>query len=947
MTEIYTKKVVGNPQTASTNVTSTSNSNQVISTGVGQTGMNAQLEATLTKLEISYEEYLKYCEQNPEFATYDVSKQKEIVAANKVSQATNASAPSETDVSMLSTPASLATTEVDATASIASTPIEQAETIEQAFEPIEIQELDSSKYDGISFDFNHFNELSFDDQLNLFFEKYAKNKFLYGDPNQKRTEEDWNRLSNEEKQSLISQSTSIINGQFQRDKFCEGNLATFLGIKMEELQIANSKEMSFAEYNNLSVRDKEGARLDFLQKAYIAEDDEAFNVVNTLDISQRHFVETQFETTQGLRMLLEQHKDKLSGVKFKGKLLTELALDENSSLTQTDIQQILRGINLKIPKSERLSVVDLQYNYLNSMQDPNDPTSLTENQQHRLRSLTSLVNSNFYKNNKLEIFKRPETNYLETDLINDPQYGELWKSTSNNDTRILILSNFLEEKLKDKTDNEKAEYFSNIIHELNWMGVTEAGSREERREIRVANSALVNDLFKFAFMKMNKEEQVCLASQDNLLTATLTVDNMNEETPAEVALAAQATQVVLNAEADSPEVRQAIDGLAITTMDNVSAEVNLTLSPGYAGFDSEEVQNHHVATAYRINRENPENGHITAGMLINTALHSTDEARANATERVGELSAEHETSVLTALTKDCSLATQRAIEKDVASTLDVENQADAVKLLRDNVQTQFEGEDVDKYLTTLADNIHNLDKSAQQDALNHIYESGNQSAINKALENLSDLTKTPVVLQEAEMPRLFEEIIVKTALNDADLAGLDLTQQLSSVQIASLTPAEKQKYYMNMFTQASANDKIKILEKLPNGTQKKIIFTVIARFAPRLLENMVDAGLGIQMLSSNLPMDASNKVLKAMVNSDNPDVKKQVADIKKDKNYQDRLANIEGSSVKYSVDLGGSMKNNMTTPSDFARTIGLTTDDVINIDVQTMFARYRQGGFRA
>jgi len=46
---------------------------------------------------------------------------------------------------------------------------------------------------------------------------------------------------------------------------------------------------------------------------------------------------------------------------------------------------------------------------------------------------------------------------------------------------------------------------------------------------------------------------------------------------------------------------------------------------------------------------------------------------------------------------------------------------------------------------------------------------------------------------------------------------------------------------------------------------------------------MIEAGMGPQMLSTNLPLDASNKVLKSMINSENPEVKKQVAELEQDK----------------------------------------------------------------
>ena len=154
-----------------------------------------------------------------------------------------------------------------------------------------------------------------------------------------------------------------------------------------------------------------------------------------------------------------------------------------------------------------------------------------------------------------------------------------------------------------------------------------------------------------------------------------------------------------------------------------------------------------------------------------------------------------------------------------------------------------------------------------------------------------------------------------------------------------------------IFYRIQASEKIKLISKIPDGTQKKTIYTIIARFEPRLLENMVENGMGKQMLSSNLPMDASNKVLKAMLKSENPEVKKQVAEIRKDKNFTERIENMETSFEQGNntnkVTENSANQSYMTTPNDFASHIGLTPEDIAQINKKGMFARFNNGGFKA
>ena len=867
---------------------------------------NIDISSRAAELGITVEQYNILCAKDEVFAyAYnDIKYQKQVVEQHINSTAITTSTTAKQTPSQ---------TVIAGDASNASEPVAQNLQAQAAQVEVESEESIDDSLRSENYNFRAFDKLDDSEKYQVLFTELARNHYLYGDQNNIKTPEDWKNLSEEEKNNLIYDAGEMFseeNKEFyerifsliKKDENGSPNAISELAnnnalFHLENVLLANRLNMSVSDYEKRSLDDK---IMDF-------------NDAYSLDLNTENLTALQIKKLEENRDLTRAWGYFLAteGNQPDNEYWYCVQQNLNNALDFSCLKEQIAEYNKK--NGTKISYTDIKESYMKYQLDNNlIPDEEVESFKEKYEQIEKYNDSSL----KIVIDSNDLKKLVENDKIKLPTppllermkntYGQDFSSATM-EQKFVTISKFLDDEL-GKTSNvdEQAEIVSNLSCEL---------------LIENSDNGLLVGAIYGAIVKNGSEDlQTALAGKFDTISASLNSLNVRSFGKNKKALK--------NFQSACCKVCEQGASLAIEAMKNATNEQNLILSEGFANFNDEKVQNFHMNTAYNINNENPD---IAVQMLNNTAQYSADSVRADATKRVGELDKKHEIPVLEALTKDCSLATATAIEYDVPSTLDIENQIEAVELLGDNVQVQFEDEDVDKYLSTLADNIKNLDKSVQQEALDYVYETGNQVAIEKATENLI-APQTPQIIQEAELPRVFERVVISKALSDSDLAGLDLTKQLSSSQVSSLPPQEKQKYYINMFVKASANDKIKFLEKLPNGTQKKVVFTIIARFAPRLLETMVDAGMGPQMLASNLPFDASNKVLKAMMHSGNSDVQKQIADLISDKDYHERIQNFGGARLdavfEQKKDKELAESSYMSMPKDFMHNYGVTPEEM-------------------
>lgn len=911
------------------------------------------------ELGITEKEYNAICTLDPSFGApgRTVEEQRTYIQENhpellNPTKATVATTPTVIEESAPTT--QIATTTTEEITSVEQT---QAAQIAQNVVESEVKESvkdntnnnnDTLELDRIyEYDFRAFEELDGRKKLRVIFTETARNKYLYGDKNLGRTPEDWENLSEDDKKELIRNERKAFFSEENRhfyhhqkeileEDLTEDEMKTILSSistsKLEKILLANTYAMSIDEYNK---RPKIQQEDDFIGLFF---DTKFSENTTSLTENQENRLQDNIEIQKAWYdvqiAILKKDGEEKHAEQIKEIQALKIAIEQYPYATEMECLQIeIDKFNTEFPNF-KIAMSDLKEIALRNQINRGEKTSeLDRKALERLEAFNRKpLKTLIAAKNIDQLLEEKKIDLLEYSLLEEAANSEIGYDPSQSDEEKYIkLEKYLDKKLTSVTSNsERVTLIANLIYEL-------------LKEDKDSNGPLIQALHEHAVRHCGKEFETELAKQLDQVLIHANVANADVFSPETGYHLATSLGLFTK---ENPEFGNQLtteyinntNGEQLThTNDDTPSAFDVILNN--ENFDKSVKQ----ATSQRTLTESHKNEEIAEKMSASIKNSNNETAKIELATNAYLAASSLQTQFLSDATYQCSAATAAAIEADVASKFATENQADAVKLLRDNVKTQFEGKDVDKYLSTLADNIHNLEVSVQQDALKHIYESGNQAAIDKALENLFDERKSINEIRDAETSNTF------SLLDNIDFSDLDLKQKLSPSEIAALPPAKKQQYYIEMFKQASPSDKLKILEKIPSGTQKKTIFTIIVRFVPGLMKNMIEAGLGLQMLSSNLPMDASNKVLKAMLASENNEVKEQVETIRKDKTYAERLENME-SEINSQNRIDEILSNPatasyMSTPRDLAKTLGLTPDEIK--DVKTMYARYYQGGFKA
>ena len=132
-----------------------------------------------SKLGITQEQYVKLCTENPQFLTLSFEEQLKFIKNIKQSVDTSAATDETTDTSAGSDVAAEAST--------------------------------NNGSDEKTITKSRFSKMSLRKKFDVYSTELAKNQFLYGDADNKKTIEDWNNLSKEEQQKLIEQQKTILS----------------------------------------------------------------------------------------------------------------------------------------------------------------------------------------------------------------------------------------------------------------------------------------------------------------------------------------------------------------------------------------------------------------------------------------------------------------------------------------------------------------------------------------------------------------------------------------------------------------------------------------------------------------------------------------------------------------------------------------------------------------
>ena len=132
-------------------------------------------------------------------------------------------------------------------------PIESTEkttTVEQTNATTQTPEksvVGDDEPDAVKFDNKAFEAASNEEKAKIYAEELAKNKFMYTDAENKKTAQDWNALSDAQKQSLIKTELDSLSKHKIANIFSQDDISKLLQYHMTELQAANLQGLSLQE----------------------------------------------------------------------------------------------------------------------------------------------------------------------------------------------------------------------------------------------------------------------------------------------------------------------------------------------------------------------------------------------------------------------------------------------------------------------------------------------------------------------------------------------------------------------------------------------------------------------------------------------------------------------------------------------------------------------------
>lgn len=690
------------------------------------------------------------------------------------------------------------------------------------------------------FDKAEYNKMSLEAKRQSIALELAKNNFLYGDKENPKTEDDWNNLTEEERNDLVNKSLSAIKS----DKNGLAKIFTKFGQRftadstMSKIQAANASSISFKEFNSLPEPQREEYLYDYL------------NVEN--EVAKSEGRKPQFNSFE---------RDFWN----RNNLLAESA---NYYFEQQGIERnVCPGDVNKIASEEDLNIEQIQYNYLKNKIENGQNLSKYEKYQFKYLDENK---GNFETDAKLDKLANEEQPALMEPpslyaKIQNTEYAEQYNKAFPSEKAGALL-----DILKNQSGDDKKALYDGLV----------ASAHDAKIK---GDNALASDLMRFAAKvdpnRITQVDKNTTANELRLKTAAMSELSGKE--------AAQ-----LKSGIEALDSKLAIAGnIAIIGKSNDEQALEMSrIDSKYTDVDN----------AMFDRGTKVENSDYAREIYTNIRKDATQETLNYVAANADKAQSTLQNEVLDIYTKGNQEATQAAIDAKTITRFDARNQTKGFRTLKNNAETLMSEKDAINALNTLSDqikdchkdnqldmhndimsskysevqehaagNIKDYDLSVQSQALDTVYESGNQKAIETAVSNLEN---APSYIQEAEYPRAAVETVFLTnnnvSVNSQASNNIEEIQQkiaggvkLSDDELALLTPQEKREYFVNYFKKLPIEQKIKLLSSMPNGVQKKTIYVMIARTDTNLFNAIIkDKDRADMLLSMGLPKDVNNKI---------------------------------------------------------------------------------------
>lgn len=716
----------------------------------------------------------------------------------------------------------------------------------------------SNSQEPTDYNFKSYSKLSNAEKVNVYVSELAKNKYMYASSDNKKTLEDWNSLSEEEKNALIKKEYSSFVKDNSQGLYDKDDVSLYLDKEMTKLQTASSLGLNKDEFMKKDPRYINSSIHDYLSGC----------LDKNLSEHQIMYKDSQYVLSRAVIKACKENGDDTyaDGIEYN--------LAENEILSAFSKDGALEG-QIKI---------DVQMKYLQEKLDKG--IALDQKEQAVYDRLNKLVNSpagKAYLNaikNKSE-HSNEQVNYGHLDALKKSEFGQDFEAAVNDEDRAFVINAYIKRTTKNLSAEERAKYIKEIISEITCnKDNAELALNLHANILEDADTATQSELIKTktdVTPELNALNANVLKSNNVLKLLAITQDEMVEEDP------------------------ERADNLATTTIDSLDNHKLLTVSKIYAASKSENIQSKHADKAITLEIKSDEDIDIQRGLLENVNEASSLTVRKNTAKRLDEVHKKNQIPLTEKFIEDKEVA--KAMNEDGTLTRFYnDNQTPGFELLKNRFERDdFSRQEAISQLNTLSDqikdcnkdnqlamhksmmqskysevqehtagNIKNYDASVQSQALDAVYTSGNEKAIEKAVTSLEN---APNYIQEAELPRIIGEAAVRNGqdslnilTNEADSSAslkskIANGSSLTPSEYNNLSSTEKREYFTNYFKKLPLEQKIKLLSSIPNGAQKKTIYVMIARTDSNLFNAIVkDKDRADALLSMGLPNDVNNKI---------------------------------------------------------------------------------------
>lgn len=614
------------------------------------------------------------------------------------------------------------------------------------------------------FNFNDFSKLSKDDKIQTLWEEAAKNKFLYGDAENKKSPEEWNILDDVEKLKLMEDLKNSVlqrvgKGKLQDftelkaffgDLFCEDSIDKSIDLMMNMLQAANSNELSAQSFFKLDNQD----RFELVHNYLVSTVD-----AGNLSDSQKSYVEDITELSNAVIYVSKKQGNDLEDI---DKLSPEKIKNELTKLGMDPVKIQLEYLKDKKAQGEKID--EERFNYLTAIDKMNG----------------ALANY-------------PKENFGRMDAFKNSTY---WKLYENSNIGSMQKSAIIAEYIEKNYSNLKPEEYARITAELTSELLQDPNTQE-----------IAYNLVPRIYQNATFEQREALAGLENVHLQAVNAVNVNGMDEKDVKSSAQTVENMRRKSGKDNE-KEVLDEIDINRISRSDDKHALAASKIYAGSKSENVQRAHVAKAIKV-----KDAAIQNEMLTDTSVLSSQIVRKEAALKLPDVHKDNQVDLLN----------KYIVDKDIANTLNEaqilhkfhkDNQIAIFKSFQNRFeQNDYSKEDAIKQLNILSDqiqnchkdnqlqmhenimnskysevqehaagNIKNYDNSVQTKAYDAVYKSANQKAIAKAVDNAKYCNDDVKVranihkldLNKSEDVQKFLEIVDKHSLAISNfLAGCD------------------------------------------------------------------------------------------------------------------------------------------------------------------------------